>query len=88
MKKQPKLMPVDDVEVPVALTVRERQFLLSLVMKLPFQITLEGLADNKTLADLTALAKKLDVQDEEIQEAVKPVLNSSGANDTIIAEEG
>ena len=88
MKKRQSLLPVDDLEVPVALTVKERQFLLSLVMKLPFQITLETLADSKTLTDLTALAKKLDVTDEEIQEAAKPALNSQEANDTIIAEEG
>ena len=88
MKKRQPLLPVDDLEVPVALTVKQRQFLLSLVMKLPFQITLEGMADNKTLADLTALAKKLDVSDEEIQEAVKPALNSEGADATISAEEG
>ena len=88
MKKRQSLLPVDDLEVPVALTVKERQFLSSLVMKLPFQITLETLADSKTLTDLTALAKKLDVTDEEIQEAAKPALNSQEANDTIIAEEG
>ena len=88
MKKRQSLLPVDDLEVPVALTVKGRQFLLSLVMKLPFQITLETLADSKTLTDLTALAKKLDVTDEEIQEAAKPALNSQEANDTIIAEEG
>ena len=88
MKRQPKLLPVDDVEVPVALTVSERQFLLSLVMKLPFQVTLETLGDSKTLTDLTAIAKKLDVKDEEIQEAAKPALNSEGADATISAEEG
>lgn len=64
-------------ETTVTLTERERQFLLGVLLKLPIQVTLENINNNKTVNELAALVKKLH----------PPVLKSDDADDTIIEEE-
>lgn len=64
-------------ETIVKLTERERQLLLGVLLKLPIQVTLENINNNKTVNELAALVKKLH----------PPVLKSKSTDDTIIEEE-
>lgn len=66
------------METLVPLTEKERKFLLSIIVKLPIQVTLETINDNKTIDDMLILAKKLQGE----------ALNSEDADDTISTEEG
>jgi hypothetical protein len=61
-------------EIPVMLSEAERKFLLSLLIKLPIQVTLENINGNKTIEEMTTLVRKLQ-------------LKSEGADATIIPEE-